>query len=114
MNESCEGINFHDVLDLIPREMAVLVRRDGPPWCEKILLDQRAFGRFRFEAVKWIRQRPKPEDRCWTFETIGPHGCWSLDKEEHLIESRKTRAEKEQERQEEHELRELMRKHGIR
>jgi len=113
VSESSQGINFCDVLDIRPDELAVIIRGDAPHWCSKITLDKRAFGRFKFDCVKWIRQRTKPEDRCWYFETLNESGVWSLDKERALIESRKTRTEKEDEKKEEHELRELMKKYGF-
>lgn len=112
-DESCQGIQFSNVMGLIPEQLAVIVRSSTTPWAKKICMEKESFMRFKFQAIKWIRKRELPEDRCWYFETLNKNGCWSFEKQEKLIESRKTRKEKAQEKKEERELMALFKKHNI-
>jgi hypothetical protein len=112
MNESSHGISFDSVLDLCPQRESVLVRHSAPPWCREIKLGDN-FTRFKFDAIKWIKKRPRPEDRVWLFEISDPDVNSSFEKLDHLIDSRKTRVEKEKERIENERIEKLIRDRGL-
>ena len=115
MSECCKGIDFNTVVDLVPSECTVIVRTGPDAFdLEKVILTQSDFALFKFEAIRWVRKRPDPQDRLFHFETIGEHGVWSFDKEQRLIESRKTRNEKDKERAEDEAIYKLLKERGIR
>lgn len=97
------GVNFNDVVDLIPDEKAIIMRKPGRPYCAKYHL-KKGWEKFEFEAVKWIKLKPNPEDRYWDFEMLDEHGVPSRKMLLNLISSRKTRAEKEEEMRLEHQI----------
>ena len=104
------GIKFTDVIDLDTDTREVLVRR---PSYARIKLSAKDFSIFRFEAVKWIKTKEKPEDRIWQFETIGPLGVWSFEKEQKLIESRMTREERRAEKMAYENIKRLLKERGL-
>ena len=53
--------------------------------------------RFKFEHVKYIKTLPNPEDRVADFEIRDKNLLPDFDKERKLIESRKTREERQAE-----------------
>ena len=103
MNESCQGILFYDVLDLLPAERSCLIRLGQAPWCKKISLGNN-WTRFQFEAIKWVKKKKAPDDRFWESEIKTQQGSVDFIKMDALIESRKTRAEKEAEKSERNEM----------
>tara|TARA_Y100000310_G_scaffold243676_1_gene248228 strand:- start:9395 stop:9754 length:360 start_codon:yes stop_codon:yes gene_type:complete len=108
------GISFHDVMDLNVKRRGVIHRdpraKLGVTMTE---LSSSDFKRFKFEAIRWIKKRPDPQERSWPFELENEHGCYSYDKERKIIQQRKTRQEKDDERKEEQELKELFKQHGL-
>jgi len=112
MSESSHGIAFSDVLDLCPKRESVLIKHQVSPWCREIVLGGN-FSRFKFEAIKWIKKRPRPEDRCWMFEIDDPEPGKSFEKLDQLIESRKTRLEKEKERIQNEHIEKLLKERGF-
>ena len=108
------GIYFETVYDLIPDQNAVIYRDPkGRLGVARKVLTPDEFKKFKFEAIKWIKKRPTPEDRAWPFELQNEHGCYSYDKERQIIQQRKTRKEKEDERKEEQYWKEQFKKAGL-
>ena len=54
-------------------------------------------SRFKFEHIKYIKTLPNPDDRVADFEIRDKNGLPDFDKERRLIESRKTREERQAE-----------------
>jgi len=114
MKGECFGISFENVLDLLPERLGIIIRtphKEVP--VDIIHLPKNKFQVFKFEAIKWIKARPHPEDRVWNFEKRNHHGVWCYDKETRLVEARKTPKEKENEKQERKWLHEQARKLGL-
>jgi len=110
--ESHQGIFFDEVLDLMPENCSVILRIQEFPYCCQIFLHENDFPRFKFEAIKWIKKRAHPEDRLWPFEAKEGK-FYSYDKELFITESRKTRKEKDAEKQEHIGMLKLFKEHGI-
>lgn len=108
------GISFHDVMDLNLKKRGVIHKdpsaKLGVTMTE---LSPKDFRLFKFEAIRWIKRKPGPEERAWPFELENEHGCYSYGKERKIIQQRKTRQEKDDERKEEQELKELFKQHGL-
>lgn len=112
VDESCEGIPFCDVINLLPKSRAVIIKTHNRGYATQRFLGV-AFDRFKFEAIRWVKTRPKPEDRIWMFETLDSDGHYDIPKEQALIRARLTREERNQLEKEEQELRILAREHGV-
>lgn len=67
----------------------------------------------KFEHIQHIKKKPNPSDRVADFECVHEDGGFSFEKQERLIEMRKTREEKAAELKDELELMEKMKKAGI-
>ena len=92
--ENSFDINFSDVKDLDPERCGVIYRTGTPPFYHNMrILDKKEFLKFKFELTKFIKKHPDPEERYYPYE-VQEGGCYSIIKEERLIESRKTREEK--------------------
>lgn len=76
-------------------------------------LTSKEFKLFKFEAIRWVKKKPNPDDRAWPFELENEHGCYDYEKEQKIISQRKTRQEKEDEKQEDQYWKEKYRKHGL-
>lgn len=108
------GIEFIAVRDLDPKNNKVIIR-DLSKWLytTETQLDQKEFNKFKFEFIKWLKQRVDPQDRVAEFEYRDEHGLPDWDKQERLIEKRKTRAEKERDLQDELLIMKLSKKAGV-
>ena len=115
------------VLDLIPEKRQMLLRATrryyeiaddmDDPLSEhviKVTIDnQKLFNRIKFTLIKYLKSLPKPEMRVLDFEFRDSNGLPNFDEFERLVESRKTRLEKESELQEELELKHQFEEAGL-
>lgn len=67
-------------------------------------IENKDMSRFKFEHVKYIKTLPDPQDRVADFEIVDKNGIPDFDKERKLIETRKTRQERQKEIKEDLEL----------
>ena len=107
-------IKFENVLDLAPKKLTVLVSEPfATLGISAYELDHFNFERFKFHLIKWIKKRPNPEDRVLNFEALNEDGVWDYDRESFLIETRKSREEKQKEKDDEMAMREKAKELGI-
>lgn len=67
-------------------------------------IDEESIRRLKFEHIKYIKTLPDPADRVADYEIRDADGLPDFDREAKLIESRKTRKEKEDELNEDMQL----------
>lgn len=60
-------------------------------------VDDADMAKFKYEHIKYIKTLPNPEDRVADFEIRDEQGIPNFDRERKLIESRKTRQERQAE-----------------
>ncbi len=105
-------VEFIDILDLIISEMAVLMKSKPKYWeiadndskddltryvVKSTVRNKEDFTRIKFELIKWIKKMPLPCDRIMPYE-YHDHDTQLIDfdQKDRLIESRKTRKEKDE------------------
>lgn len=77
------------------------------PHCSLVTVtvpDPDIFNKIKFEWIKWIKTDPNPDNRVADWEWRTERGLPDFDKLDKLVESRKTRAEKQKEIDDELEL----------
>jgi hypothetical protein len=112
MTDLCE-IPFESVTDLCINQKAIIYRVSKEDGLIRVkTLKDKEFNKYKFELIKWLKKRPDPEDRVMRFETMD-NGVWSYDKEQRLVEARKTREEKRAELNDEIWLKQELKKRGI-
>ena len=99
------------IYDLIPEKKRVIIRPhldllphvDDPDrkHLQTITVNEREFESFKFGFLRYLKTMKKPEDRVADFEYRKADGLPDFDKLDRLIERRKTRAERDQEFQDE-------------
>ena len=107
------GIRFEYVIDLIPKKLEILYRTKNHPYFDTLVLPEKEFRRFKFELIKWLKKRPRPEDRVMRFECLDEQGHFLFELEEKLIESRTTRKEKMIQQKKEEQIAQMMKERGI-
>jgi len=77
------------------------------------ITSDQALKDIKFKYINYIKTLPDPDDRVADFEWRDKNGLPDFDKQERLIERRKTRAEKQKELDEEIEIKKACEKHNI-
>ena len=106
------------IKEIIPERQVILLKphsyyesirdKDSDQWKEFFfpvtIKDSKAFEKIKFEYIRWIKTAPDPQDRVADFEYQTPGELPDFDRLDKLIESRKTRQEKQKEIDEDIEL----------